>query len=315
MSHFTCSIEGRWPSAVPASVTRVLALTVALWGLGALPAVAAGCATPAASPAAVSAPTAVPATALVPAAPADDAAGFTPAQIAAIGKIASEYVATHPQVLVTASQTLQAQQIKAQREAMTSAVLAHKDALLASADTPSLGPKDAKVAVVEFFDYQCIYCAKMAPVVKGAIDANPAVRFAFKEFPIFGSRWAPSQYAAEAGQAVWALKGAAGYRAFHDGVYATGKNEGNLTFPDIQMLLKSVGVSVEAVSGNATKLKAQVAANLQLGQTLGLTGTPAFVVMPQQGATAANTTVLPGAVTTEQLQAAIDLAAGKTGKP
>jgi protein-disulfide isomerase len=237
--------------------------------------------------------------------------GFTPAQVEAIGRIAGEYVASHPQVLVTASQALQAQQMAAQRTAMAQAVLTHQDALLRTPHTPSLGPADAKVAVVEFFDYQCVYCSKMAPVVKGAIKVNPAVRFVFKEFPIFGTRWAPSQYAAEAGQAVWALKGATGYQAYHDGLFATGKNEGALTFPDINMLLTSVGVSPEAVSGNAVRFKTQLTGNMQLGQALGLSGTPAFVVMPQRGATADNTTVLPGAVTADQLQAAINLAAGQ----
>ncbi|WP_369686310.1 thioredoxin domain-containing protein [Photobacterium leiognathi] len=28
------------------------------------------------------------------------------------------------------------------------------------------GSKDAKVNVIEFFDYQCMYCSKIAPIVK-----------------------------------------------------------------------------------------------------------------------------------------------------
>ncbi|MDA6077271.1 hypothetical protein O0544_15725 [Edwardsiella anguillarum] len=44
---------------------------------------------------------------------------------------------------------------------------------------------------------------------------------------------------------------------------------------------------------------------------MGLSGTPAFVVMPQEGANVDNTLVLPGAVSASQLQAAIELAGGK----
>ncbi|AIJ06751.1 MULTISPECIES: thioredoxin domain-containing protein [Edwardsiella] len=237
---------------------------------------------------------------------------FTPEQVAAIGKIAGEYVASHPQVLLAANQRLQDERRQAQRRVMVQAALGHQKALLRNADTPALGPQTAKVAVIEFFDYQCIYCAKMAPLVDDVVTANPSVRFIFKAFPIFASRWPASQAAAAAGQAVWASKGAEGYRAYHNGLFATGKNEGNLATADIDQLLAVQGIVLDA-QGHRTPdtYLAQIAANIQLGQALGLSGTPAFVVMPQEGANVDNTLVLPGAVSASQLQAAIELAGGK----
>jgi len=130
---------------------------------------------------------------------AADSATFTDAQQQAIGKIASDYIIAHPEVLVQASQKLQAQQQQQQASDSLTAVLANAPALLQDKDTPSYGPKDAKVAFVEFFDYQCLYCSHMAPLVEQTIKANPNVRFVFKEWPIFGDRWKASITAAETG--------------------------------------------------------------------------------------------------------------------
>ena len=44
------------------------------------------------------------------------------------------------------------------------------------ADTPFVGPKDAKVTVVEFFDYSCGYCHRLFPELKSVVDANADVK-------------------------------------------------------------------------------------------------------------------------------------------
>lgn len=47
-------------------------------------------------------------------------------------------------------------------------------------DSPSLGPSDAKVTVVEFYDPECESCAAFAPQVKSLINEFPQVRFVFR---------------------------------------------------------------------------------------------------------------------------------------
>lgn len=51
--------------------------------------------------------------------------------------------------------------------------------------------------MIEFFDYQCVYCSRLAPVMEQVIKAHPQTRFAFKEWPIFGGRWESSLEAAK----------------------------------------------------------------------------------------------------------------------
>lgn len=85
------------------------------------------------------------------------AAMFTQEQEARIGEVARDYLLVHPEVLVDVSRKLQTKQEENQQLAMTAAVIQNQTALMYDDGTPSRGPADAKVMVVEFFDYQCIY--------------------------------------------------------------------------------------------------------------------------------------------------------------
>ncbi len=96
--------------------------------------------------------------------------------------------------------------------------------------------------------------------------------------------------------------------AYHNGIYRTGKNEGKLTRADIAAVAEQAGAGPED-SARTGAYDAVIAGNDLLAQQLGLTGTPGIVVMPASGATAENTTVIPGVVKAEVLQAAIDKAA------
>ncbi len=229
---------------------------------------------------------------------------FTPEQEKEIGKIAADYLIAHPEVLIEVSKKLEARQQEEQQKQFSSNVLEKQNELLNDKETPAAGPADAKVAMIEFFDYQCIYCSHAAPVVEQVMKSNPKVRFIFKEFPIFASRWPASRSAAEAGYLVYQEKGSEGYMKYHNGIYGTGKNEGKLTKADIDAQVKAAGAQPMAKSSKAGG--EWIAKNMALGGSLGLQGTPAFIIMPMKGATADNITVLPGFVSAEQLQQAID---------
>lgn len=59
---------------------------------------------------------------------------------------------------------------------------------LSSADnSPFVGPKDAKVTIVEFFDFNCGYCKRLAPELMKVIKANKDVKFVFKPVTFLGS--------------------------------------------------------------------------------------------------------------------------------
>lgn len=229
---------------------------------------------------------------------------FTPEQEAKIGEIAAEYLVTHPEVLVAVSQKLQEQQEARQQLQFAVRVMDNQAALLNDADTPAFGPENARVAVIEFFDYQCIHCSSVAPELEKVMKTHLNVRYVFKEWPIFADRWENSQTAAERGLSVWKQKGAEAYVTYHNAIYATGNNEGDLTKEDIDRAAAKAGWH-DAGKENFTPTLEK---NDALARTLGLTGTPGIVVMPVTGAMPKNITVLPGAVPAERLEAAIQKA-------
>lgn len=235
---------------------------------------------------------------------------FTPQQKEEIGKISSDYLLEHPEVLIQVSQKLQQKQAEAMQQKLLQGVLAQKDQLLGDKNSPMKKPADAKVAVIEFFDYQCVFCHKIFPELEKLMQNNPDVMFIFKEFPIFSQRWAASKYAAEMGLAVYQLGGYDAYIKYHHAVFSSGKDEGKLTVDDVNRFAQEAGVNLNKAKAQAGKNADLVVNTLKFGAEIGLQFTPVLVVMPIHGANDKNTTVIPGYTNMNTLQNAVNKAGG-----
>ncbi|WP_370606114.1 thioredoxin domain-containing protein [Pantoea ananatis] len=246
----------------------------------------------------------------VQAAPTAAAEDFTPAQQARIGEIAADYLVAHPDVLIEVSKKLQARQEEMKQKAYVGAVVKAHRLLMQLDGVPVTGPADSKVIVTEFFDYECIACSMMSPVMEKVMASNPDVRFAFRDWTIFASRFPESTKASRRGLDVFRQKGAVAYMAYHNGIYRTGHNEGKLTAEDIETAAKTAGAGPEKQE-NYAKSDSLIANNDSLAELLGLTGTPGIIVMPAENASPENTTVIPGVVSEAVMQQAIIKASGK----
>lgn len=239
--------------------------------------------------------------------PATNAAtpgAFTQAQQDAIGPLARDYLLAHPDILLQMSDALEAKQQSAANRTVQTALTtqpALQAALLHDPATPVIHP-DGAVTLVQFFDYQCIWCARMAPVVADFVRDNPDVRFVFKEFPIFGSRWPMSVQAARTGLTLWQLKGGDAYLAYHNAVFASGENEGRLSQPTVNTALTAAGAAPMTLLPETEKT---LLATRALAQQLNISGTPAFIVMPTRNARPEQVTPLYGAVDAKALQTAV----------
>ncbi|ATX99180.1 MULTISPECIES: DsbA family protein [Citrobacter] len=229
---------------------------------------------------------------------------FTPEQEARIGEIAADYLVAHPDVLVTVSKKLQEHQLQREQLRYAGRVMNNQRELLNDSDTPVIGPERAKVAVITFFDYQCVFCSKLAPALEKVMQTYPDVRYVFKELPIFGDRWENSLKAAERGLSVWKQKGAEGYMTYHRAIYRTGHDEGRLSADDISEASRQAGW----MDPRREDFTPTLSRNKELAGKLGLTGTPGIIVMPVSGASSQKITVFPGFVPSEKLQSAIEKA-------
>ena len=150
------------------------------------------------------------------------------------------------------------------------AFLEHWDELKSSEVAPAIGPEDAKVTVVEFFDFACGHCKALAPVILQIMKDNPDVRFVFNPL-FFISEHSP--YAAKVAM-VAAQKG-----KFHE-VY-----EGIMTLPEINedtvnQILVDEGLDVKEVKKAIEEKK--IRRGLQdidsLSQVLEVNGVPMIII-------------------------------------
>ncbi|MCW8336378.1 DsbA family protein [Vibrio paucivorans] len=223
-----------------------------------------------------------------------------------IGPIVAEYLVENPEFLIEAGKNLQKKEQEKAQAAQINSVLSQKTALIDEA-TPYIGNAEGKVAVIEFFDYQCTYCVVMSEHMKSLVQENSDVKVYLKETPIFGSRSEPSKLAAEWGMEIFAKKGTQAYESYHNALWSSAKDNGNKLSNDvIKEYVEKSGLTFSDVTATMTK-KPQ--ANIQLFSQLGFRGTPALIVMPTEGANKDNVSIIAGA-DVEGLKAAIEKARG-----
>lgn len=86
-------------------------------------------------------------------------------------------------------------------------------ALLVKSGSPTLGPENAPVAIVEFADFQCPACAAAHPVLqKVFLQYGDKVRFVFRHFPLTQTH----EHALAAASAAEAAKAQGKFWEMHD---------------------------------------------------------------------------------------------------
>lgn len=150
---------------------------------------------------------------------------------------------------------------------------------------PTRGKADAPVTIIEFSDFQCPYCTRGADTVKQILEKYPNdVKFVFKHFPLDFHPWAkPAAIAshcaaAQSDDAFWTL---------HDKYFADQKQiKPDNVLAKSKEYLAGSGLDMgkwsecaENTSSEAYKAaSAAVDADMALGQSLGVSGTPGFFV-------------------------------------
>lgn len=166
-------------------------------------------------------------------------------------------------------------------------------------DEPFKGPADAKVTIVEYSDFQCPFCARAYTTLEEQVlkQYGDKVKFYFKHFPLGFHPWAePASMAVECAgrqktEAYWKL---------YDWYF---QNQSQVNVQNVKEkaweVLGPLGIDkakFDACYDNK-ETQAEVKAEMSEGQSLGVTGTPSFVI---------NGRLLVGAVPFEQFQAIID---------
>jgi protein-disulfide isomerase len=194
-----------------------------------------------------------------------------PAAKGAIEEIVRDYIKAHPEAIEESLRQLEERRQAEAKQRGKEAVAAHQDDLMRDPESPVHGNPAGDVTVVEFFDYRCRYCKAVAGFVTQLVKEDPKVRLVYKDFPILG------EASVLASKAALASRVQGKYPAFHEALMAV---KGDLTEAKVMETAAGVGLDTARLQSDmeAPAIMAVIEKNRALGQTLGLTGTPAFVV-------------------------------------
>ncbi len=153
------------------------------------------------------------------------------------------YLLANPQVLDEVVAARQTAEDGARVDAINVAIAANPALMVADPRDPAFGPADAKVTVVEFFDYRCPGCKAVSTDYLRLVRSQPGVRFVFKEWPILDrGDDVTSQYAA---RAALAAHQQGKYLPVHEALMA----ERSLSQESIDRILVANGVALPQAQG------------------------------------------------------------------
>ena len=148
-----------------------------------------------------------------------------------------------------------------------------RDNVLRDPEIPSLGNPKGDLTIVEFFDYQCPYCKKLAPELAQLVREDGNIRIVLKDWPIFG------EVSADAARLALAAKYQNKYAEAHDALIGA---ETKLTAAIVSDLLAKAGVDVAKATADLQEHQKSIDdlldRNKAQAEAFGFEGTPGFIV-------------------------------------
>ena len=203
-------------------------------------------------------------------APNAQAEAFTDEQKAELNKLFEAYIMDNGGVLMQSVEQFQiAEQMRKVEEAKEN-ITKNADYLYNS-DSPSFGPDDADVTIVEFFDYNCGYCKKALTELQGVMDEDSKIKVIFKEMPIL------SPASLEAAKWALAAQKQDKYFEYHVALMEFKGTKNEATFKKVAEDLNLDIKKLEADKESAD-IQEAIETNIAKAGEMGIRGTPAFVI-------------------------------------
>jgi protein-disulfide isomerase len=139
--------------------------------------------------------------------------------------------------------------------------------------SPTRGPEGAPVTIVEFADFECPFCQRLAPDLDALCEKRASdVRFVYKLMPLamhpHGEIAARAAVAAQVQGKFWEM---------HHQLFAAA---GRLEERDLEAYAKAIGLDVERFKADmkAPATQARIDADRKLADSLGVRGTPTLYI-------------------------------------
>lgn len=192
-----------------------------------------------------------------------------------IETLVKEYLLENPEIIRDAIIRLQEKELEQEQELNKESIISARDALVNDPRDASVGPENAKVTIVEFFDYNCGYCKRATPWVEEAIKKyGDDVRIIFKELPILDDRTKTSRLAS---RAALAADKQGKYKEMHLALMEQKRLSGDI----IRGVAEEIGLDMRRYEADLADptIDQHINDTLLLANRLpALTGTPFFIV-------------------------------------
>ncbi|MGB6439640.1 MAG: DsbA family protein [Methyloceanibacter sp.] len=145
--------------------------------------------------------------------------------------------------------------------------------VLRDPEIPAGGNPQGDINIVEWFDYNCPYCRKIAPELQQVVQDDGKVRLVFKDWPILG------EVSKIAARLALASKYQDKFLQAHEAMISVNSK---LTEPRIRELLSGAGIDIDRLNrdltANAKAIDAILVRNNDQAVAFGFKGTPSFIV-------------------------------------
>ncbi len=191
-----------------------------------------------------------------------------------VEEVMAKWIEANPQAIINSVANMQRKAMEDQVQNAQKNIGPKKDELFNDANSPVYAPKGYDVTIVEFFDYNCGYCKKSNATIETVIKDDGKVRVIYKEFPILG----PSSEEISTIALAVHLSEPALYKKFHDALM----NSNAASKEEAMKVAKNVGVNTSklesTIKSQKDKISAIINKNRSLGASIGVQGTPGFVI-------------------------------------
>ncbi|AFZ16269.1 DsbA family protein [Allocoleopsis franciscana] len=184
-----------------------------------------------------------------------------------------QLIREHPEVIVQSVQGYQQQQqsqLQQIRQAFVQALQMNPKIVIR--DSPTTGASDLKVVLLEFSDFQCPYCAQAHKIIQQFMSKHAdEVTLVYKHFPLTPIH----PEAMPAAKAAWAAFQQGKFWEYEDALFSQQDKLGNSLYV---ATAKSLNLDLEKFEQDQANADRAIEEDIQLAQTLGLSGTPFFVI-------------------------------------
>ena len=191
-----------------------------------------------------------------------------------VEEVVAKWIEANPQAIINSVQNMQKKMMEEQTKNAQKNIGQKTNELFNDANSPQFAPEGYDVSVVEFYDYACGYCKKAQTTVDELLKSDSKVRIIYKDFPILGE---PSQEMSKVSIAVNMIAPSS-FRKFHDALMKTNERGKSAALK----AAKSAGVDSKKLEETLKSKKSEIEKILQdnvaLGSSIGINGTPAFVI-------------------------------------